>query len=126
MTTPDPGACIYTLGHSTHGLDHFLGLLKQYEIACVVDVRSMPYSKWQPQYNREALAASLKNNGLDYLFMGAELGARSDDRSCYKDGKVVYGQLAAAPGFKDAVQRLRSDSMRVRMALMCAEQEPLE
>jgi uncharacterized protein (DUF488 family) len=107
-------------------MDHFLSLLKQHQVNRVVDVRSTPYSKWQPQYNREGLAAALRRNDIDYEFMGTEFGARSDDRSCYENGKVVYSRLAAAAGFQSAVQKLSSDCMNVRIALMCAEQEPLE
>lgn len=126
MTTADATECIYTIGHSTHELDHFVSLLSLHQIARIVDVRSMPYSRWQPQYNRDSLAAELKRNNLDYQFMGAELGARSDDKSCYDNGKVVYSRLAAAAPFQAAIHNLKDGGSNRRVALMCAEQEPLE
>lgn len=79
----DVAACpVLTIGHSTHPLEAFVGLLGRYEVAKVVDVRSTPYSRFNPQFNREPLARNLTACGIEYVFLGAELGGRPDDPSC--------------------------------------------
>ena len=95
MNSEAPINGLYTIGHSTHPLAKFINLLLTHNIPCLCDVRSAPYSRWQPQYNREPLASALRLHEIDYLYLGAELGARSDDRSCYEYGKVVYRRLAS-------------------------------
>ncbi len=67
---------IYTIGHSVHTIDVFIKLLKKNGVDTVADVRSSPYSAYSPQFNREALKSSLEKNGLKYVFMGDQLGAR--------------------------------------------------
>ena len=76
---------VYTVGHSTHTIEHFIDILKQNGVNVVADVRSSPYSRFNPQFNREALADSLREHGIKYVFLGEEFGARSSDRSCYID-----------------------------------------
>ena len=117
---------IYTIGHSTHNIENFVVLLKRYGINAVADVRSVPYSRWQPQFNREELKAALKSRGIAYVFLGAELGARSDDPGCYKNGRVMYRLVAKTPLFMSGIERVRDGSRRRRVILMCAEKEPLD
>lgn len=120
---PDP---VYTLGHSNHPIERFLELLRQHGITAVGDVRSAPYSAWNPQFDREALKASLKARGIEYVFLGKELGARSDDPTCYLYGKVQYDRLARTALFQEGLKRVQQGSTSFRLALMCAEKEPLE
>ena len=103
-----------------------MGLLRQHGIDVVADVRSSPYSRFNPQFNRESLADALGAVGVRYAFFGKELGARVDDDSCYVDGRVQYGRLAARMEFRDAIGRLAAGSAEHRLALMCAEREPLD
>jgi uncharacterized protein (DUF488 family) len=117
---------IYTIGHSTQPLEQFIALLRQHEITAVADVRSSPYSRINPQYNREPLRAALREAGISYVFMGAELGARSKDPSCYRDGKVDYELLARTGLFQSGLERVRKGTSTHRIALMCAEKEPLD
>src|SRR5262245_42911466 len=91
---------IYTIGHSNHPLERFIGLLQENNITAVANVRSNPYSRHNPQYNREQLASALRDRGIAYVFVGKELGARSDDPGCYVDGKVQYGRLSQTPLFQ--------------------------
>ena len=70
---------IYTIGHSTHTTDRFIELLLMHEISAVCDVRSHPYSRFNPQFNREVLQEELKRNGIAYVYLGKELGPISDD-----------------------------------------------
>ena len=64
------GPTIWTIGHSNHALDHFLGLLAEHGVEILVDVRSQPYSRYTPHFSRDALRADVTNAGLRYLFMG--------------------------------------------------------
>jgi uncharacterized protein (DUF488 family) len=77
---------IYTVGHSNHPIERFLPLLQRHGIALLADVRSTPYSRFNPQFKRDALAGALARNGIEYLFLGEELGARSKDCARIGDG----------------------------------------
>ena len=92
---------IFTIGHSNHLIDTFIDMLKVAEIDAVADVRSVPYSKRHPQYGKDELAPRLKGEGIAYVFLGKELGARPDDPNCYVDGCVVYNQIAATSAFNE-------------------------
>lgn len=92
----------------------------------MADVRSAPYSRFRPHFNRDALAAALKTRGMDYVFLGHELGGRPDDPACYDGGRVDYERVAATCGFRDGIARIIDASSRYRIALMCAEKEPLD
>jgi uncharacterized protein (DUF488 family) len=116
---------VYTVGHSTHASQHFLDLVGRHEITAVADVRSQPYSRMNPQFNRETLRANLKTAGISYVFLGRELGARSEDQSCYLDGKVQYDRLAQTDLFREGIDRLVQGLSNHRIALMCAEKDPL-
>ena len=117
---------VYTIGHSTHAEEQFLALLKQHGITAVADVRSSPYSPRNPQFNREYLQRALAEGGIDYVFLGAELGARSDDPACYVNSQVQFDRLAATESFQRGLARVRERMRDNRLALMCAEKDPLE
>ena len=125
MSTTDQ-VTVYTVGHSTHRIEKFLNLLTKNGITALADVRSSPFSRHNPQFNKEALSAELKKHGIAYVFVGKELGARSDDPSCYEGGKVRYARLAKTALFKAGVDRVLSGAQKYRVALMCAENEPLD
>lgn len=120
---PNP---VLTIGHSTHPLDRFIALLKQHGVTAVADVRSAPYSRFNPQFNRAELERNLKAVGIRYVFLGRELGARSDDPSCYDKGRVQYARLARTATFREGFERLRRGAADHRIVCMCAEKEPLE
>ena len=117
---------VLTIGHSTHSIDVLLRNLQQHSVTAVADVRSAPYSRFNPQFNRDALERNLKDHRIKYVFLGRELGARSDDSSCYEGGKVQYRRLARTEEFRTGIERLISGAMDYRIALLCAEKEPLE
>ena len=131
-----PTPTIWTIGHSNHALEHFLELLRKHAIQVVADVRSTPFSRRHPHFNRERLKAALANTsanagggagaGIDYIFLGAELGARSPDRNCYDaEGRVVYARLAETEAFKAGLDKLIAEAANRRVAVMCAEKDPL-
>lgn len=118
---------IFTVGHSTHEIGKFIGLLKMHDITAICDVRSSPYSRFNPQYNREVLNRSLQDAGIKYVFLGEELGARSKDPSCYRNGRVQYNLLAKTELFQNGIKRIRHGLEKgYKMALVCAEKDPLD
>lgn len=116
---------LFTIGHSTHELDEFLGLLKQHAIEVVADVRSSPVSRL-PWFCQVALKKALKENGIRYVFLGAELGARREERDCYVEHRADYERIAKTAAYRRGMERLRKGVGRYRVALMCAEREPLD
>lgn len=117
---------VLTIGHSNRSELHLIELLRAHDVAAVVDVRSTPYSEWSPQFNRSAVAASLKEHGIAYSYLGGELGVRSDDPSCYEGGRVVYARLADTEQFQRGLRRVVKGARSRRLALMCAEQDPID
>jgi uncharacterized protein (DUF488 family) len=117
---------IYTIGHSNHRIDRLIELLKSASVTAVSDVRTQPYSRMNPQFNREPLKKALIAEDIRYVFLGKELGARPSDRSCYRNGRVEYDQLAETALFKRGIGRLKEGALSFRVALLCAEKEPLD
>ena len=117
---------VLTIGHSNHPLQTFLALLERHGVTALADVRSAPYSRFNPQFNRKALDANLEAVGIRYVFMGRALGGRPDDPSCYEDGRVRYDRLAETPLFREGLERIVDGAGRECIALMCAEKEPLD
>ena len=116
---------LFTIGHSAHSLTKFLSLLNQHKIQAVVDVRSTPFSRYCPQFNRQVLARSLRDNKINYVFMGDLLGARRSEADCRKEGKVIYERVEQTDSFQRGIARLTDGARQMRVALMCAEKDPL-
>lgn len=121
-------ALVYTIGHSTHTSEYFLELLKEYSVNCVIDVRSVAASRFNPQYNKKSLSDFLKQNNIIYLHFAEEFGARQTDPELLDDdGKVDFEKVRKSRNFKRGVERLRRGiEKRFTIALMCAESEPLD
>jgi len=117
---------LYSIGHSTHTIERFIELLKEHGITALADVRSSPFSRFNPQFNQHELKASLRENGIKYVFLGQELGARSDNPKCYKDGKVQFDILAKTELFQSGLERIEKGCKNYRISLMCAEKDPIE
>jgi uncharacterized protein (DUF488 family) len=117
---------VFTIGHSTHALDALVDLLRRHEVTAVADVRSAPYSRFNPHFNRKALEADLKMREIRYVFLGRELGARSEDPSCYEAGRVQYTRVARTGLFRSGIEQVVCRTDEQRVALLCAEKEPLE
>lgn len=114
---------VYTLGHSKHEWGMFLDLLQRHAITLVADVRSRPYSRWSPQFNREALARALREAGLGYQFLGDALGGRPSDPALYDPGQAHpnYARMAALPAYQSGIDHLLDLARVERVAVMCAE-----
>ena len=118
---------VFTIGHSNHSLDGLLALLRMHGIEEVVDVRSTPYSRYNPHFSRKALSRALEEAGVAYVFQGEQLGGRPSERSLYDaDGRVRYDLVARTASFSDGIARVLSLACDRRVALMCAEKEPLD
>jgi uncharacterized protein (DUF488 family) len=116
---------IWTVGHSRHELPALLGVLRGPGIEVVADIRSRPFSRYNPQFNREKFGAALQAAGLSYLFLGAELGGRPPEPEFYDgDGHVRYGALARTERFETGLRRLLAESDRQRVAMLCSEEDP--
>ena len=117
---------LYSVGHSNQSQEEFLGLLTKHGVNCIVDVRSVPASKYTPQFNMESLTWFLKNNDIQYLHFGDEFGARRTD--CIDaDGQVDFEAAVDTPNFKRGVDRLMKGLEKgYRVSLMCSEANPLE
>ena len=118
----------FTIGHSIHSIEAFIKLLKQTGINTLVDVRSSPYSKYNPQYNKEILKNSLTSEQITYIFMGPELGAKHQEPQVLEsDGRVNFEKVRNLDTFKEGIRRLITGMEKgYKMALMCSEKNPLE
>ena len=117
---------LYTIGHSNHEIIAFIMLLRKHGITALGDVRSHPYSRYVPHYSRDPLKAALADAGISYIFLGKELGARSKNPACYRQGKVQYDLLAQEPCFAGGIKCVMQGMEHYRIALMCAEKEPID
>ena len=124
MTVIEPR--VLTVGHSNHPLETFVALLRQHGVTTLADVRSAPYSRFNPHFNRKSLDAALQAHGVAYLFLGQALGGRPEDPSCYEKGRVRYDRLARTPLYREGIERVIETAEIERLALMCAEKEPLD
>lgn len=116
---------IWSVGHSTHAMPAFLELLQDEGIQVVADVRSQPFSRFSPQFNRREFRSALRAAGLDYVFLGEELGGRPPEQELYdEDGHVLYGELAKTPRFQTGLRRLIEGAEQFRVAMLCSEEDP--
>jgi len=116
---------LFTIGHSNHSTKRFLELLSGFGIEVLVDVRSQPSSKYARQFNAKELRRAVTSIGMDYLYLGEELGGRPKSLDFYdKDGHVLYNLVAESPSFEEGIKRLRSGLGKYRVAVMCSEEDP--
>ena len=116
---------LYTIGYGNRKINDFLKTLGQYKIEYLIDVRSKPFSKFQPEFNKNELNHFLKINNIKYVFMGDVLGGRPDDDTCYYDGKVDYEVIATKTFYRDGIDRLKTaHEKNLIIVLMCSELKP--
>lgn len=116
---------LFTIGHSTRDIADFADLLARHSVNAIADVRSRPYSRYIPQYNRDDIARELKNRNIAYVFLGDELGARSENPACYENDKVDFARVKEEESFQRGLARLKDGAGKYRIALMCAEEDPI-
>ena len=126
---------VYSIGHSNLSLERFVHALEMFGVTSVVDVRSAPFSRWSPQFNRERLAADLPAAGISYRYAGEALGGRPKDLAMYRHGfipddrlefleHVDYQRVAEQPWFQLGIQRLLDLAASETVAMMCTEEDP--
>ena len=116
---------LFTVGHSNHSEVHFVNLLEQHAIQVLADVRTQPFSRYTPHFNRESLQDSLRLKRIKYLFMGDQLGGRPSGEQFYDaEGHVLYYRLADADFFLKGLERLQQGIQSFRVAMMCSEEDP--
>lgn len=118
---------ICTIGHSNVEFEKFLSLLKGTEV--LVDVRSVPYSKYVPQFNVDNLKRGVESVGIRYVFMEDEyaknlLGGRPSDNDCYTNGKVVYEEVMKKKWYKEGISALIDLANKNKVTIMCSEEDP--
>jgi uncharacterized protein (DUF488 family) len=118
---------LFTIGHSNQEAGDFLSVLSAHGVKTLCDVRSRPGSFRFPQFNREPLEALLATASLKYEFFGETLGGRpADPRVYHSDGRVDYAARRKSPDFAAGIDRLLELSRAASIAVMCAEEDPLE
>ena len=116
---------IYTIGYGNRNIQTFIQLLKKYQIYILIDVRTTPFSRYQPDYRSQKLELHLINDNIRYLFLGHELGGKPSDATCYIDGKVDYAKISSKLFFLKGIEEVTClSSEGYTVALMCAEQSP--
>lgn len=118
---------IFSIGYAAYSIDAFVQQLKKYNITCIVDVRSHPFSQYNTDYNKDTLEAKLNGNRILYRNYAVEFGARQSDKSYYsKDGYMDFEVYAKSKQFKQGVQKIiKGMNIGYVFALMCAEKDPI-
>jgi uncharacterized protein (DUF488 family) len=125
----------YTIGHSNKEISVFIDLLNKYDVDLLIDVRSYPYSQYNPQFNKQNIEKELLAKGIDYLFLGNYLGGRPKDPTCYKGGEIPtskvnyldvvdYIEVSKRDWYHKGIEILLSKARSNRVAIMCSEEDP--
>lgn len=118
---------VFTIGYSSFKLNDFIATLQHYGIKCLVDVRSLPYSQYHSEYNKESLAGELKKYEIMYRNYAREFGARQDDRKFYDgEGLLDFKSFIKSNEFQSGVEKIKKGiEIGYSFALMCAEKDPI-
>ncbi len=122
-------ATVYTIGHSTHPIEKFIEMLKVHDVKLIADVRTIPRSRHNPQYNNDALSASLRQNHIGYVPLPGLGGLRhakkdSPNRGWENDSFRGFADYMQTEGFEKALSELMKTAGKQRTAVLCAEALP--
>lgn len=119
---------MYSIGHGKKPIAEFIRQLQGHQVVCLIDVRSVPWSRWNPQYNQPALTRELNEYGIEYFYLGDALGGYPiDDTYRDADGFPDFGKMAENPAYKSGISRLREiENEQLNAAIMCSESKPEE
>ena len=116
---------LYTIGYAGFpDIDDFVAALNEHGIQIVIDVRSSPYSAYHEQFNKDVLERRLKTAGIFYFNYAKQFGARQEDVSLYKNGRLDFELFSNSPIFLDGINRVEKSSAKI--AFMCAEKHPTD
>jgi len=101
-------------------------LLQDVGITAIADVRTSPYSRFSPHFNRDEVRDELRRDGISYVFLGKELGGRPASQRFYCDGVADYEKMARTEDFQKGLERVIEGARKYKIALMCSEQDPLD
>jgi uncharacterized protein (DUF488 family) len=117
---------VLTIGHSNLSYEGFLTLLRRVSVTAIADVRTSPYSRHSPHFNRDLLREELRQDNVAYVFLGEELGGRPKERRFFTDSVANYEKMAETEDFACGLDRVVEGAKKYRIALMCSEHDPLD
>lgn len=121
----NPAIPIYTIGYGRRSIAAFINVLKAYDIAYLIDVRTAPYSKYKPEFSKSTLESALREHEIRYIFLGDSLGGRPDAPNCYVDGKIDYDAVKQQSFYQTGLARIQAAfDQQQRIVLMCSEGKP--
>jgi uncharacterized protein (DUF488 family) len=116
---------VFTIGYGARTVDDLVAALRAHQITLLVDVRTSPYSRFKPEFSKDALERELKRHDIRYVYLGDALGGRPTDPGCYVDGKVDYERVKGKAFYQAGIERVRIAWQRgMRFVLMCSEGKP--
>lgn len=117
---------LFSIGHGQKSTEEFVAELRSFQIQYLIDVRSSPFSKWAPQFNRGTIEHILQPLGISYVYMGDVIGGRPLNDSCFDaEGYFDYKKMAEMPQFQSGLARLvKANEKGCRVAIMCSESDP--
>ncbi len=116
---------VFTIGYGARAVEALIAVLHEHQIVFLVDVRSAPYSRFKPEFSRDALERALRQQGIRYVYLGDALGGRPADPDCYVDDKVDYERVKGKDFYQAGIERVRAAWQRgVRFVLLCSEGKP--
>jgi len=125
LTPVTDALSVLTIGHSAHPWERFAALLQGAGVTAIGDVRTSPYSRRSPHFNRDQLREKLRQVGVAYVFLGGELGGRPKEPKLYSNGVADYEGMAKSAEFSKGLRRVIEGAKDYRIALLCSEQDPL-
>jgi uncharacterized protein (DUF488 family) len=118
---------VYTIGHSNHSIEEFINILKLNAINCVCDVRSSPFSRFVPHFNREILKRELTKNSILYIELGKEFGARRTEPHLKTNGIVDFAKVATDESFLNGIERVKKGiAQGYHISFLCSEKDPID
>lgn len=117
---------IFTIGYAGFKIDDFIKILKKYHINSLIDVRSMPFSKFHSEYNKPIFSKVLHDSGIIYRNYKKEFGARQDDRKYYPNGYLDFSMFTKSQVFLEGMDKIiKAIPLGYKFVLMCSEKDPI-